>query len=155
MSFPSRPPWWMGSIAPYGLNLISLLANGTEQIFTFSFKEIAMQILFLLWSWVVCLLFVVILLQVFFFLAIFETAVRNPLSHYPAFFYGTVRGAPLCENDFGLSVTLLFLHEPVLPSEIPECCASSCPQTSFLPLSERPCNLKTWERIPLVFGLPP
>lgn len=57
---------------------ISLLTNGTEQIFTFFFKEIAMQILFLLLNWVISL-FIVILLQEFFFLAIFETLLRNLL----------------------------------------------------------------------------
>lgn len=54
---------------------ISLLTNGTEQISTFLFKGIAMQILYLLLNWVICLF--IVELGEFFFLAIFETLVKN------------------------------------------------------------------------------
>lgn len=139
---------------------ISLLTNGTEQIFTFSFKEIAMQIPFLLWSWVASYLSSSYCKSSSFLLFLklqWGSLFLESPSHYPAFFNGTVcyRSSTVQEWLWSVSNSTLprWTSSPLRnPSE---CCASSYPQTSFLPLSEPLCNLKTWEHIPLVFGLAP
>lgn len=116
----------------------SLLTNGTEQIFTILFKGIAMQILYLLPNWVICL-FIVEWCE--FFLAIFEILGRNSLPgksfSLPSILSWSCHMSSTMQGRRCSIIHSTLPPQPILPLATP----SYRPQTSLLPSSEPTCSL--------------